>query len=79
MPPMKTLRARVLNRRLVLDEPTEFPDGTVLDLTVVDDGDELDEEERMALHAALASSWASAQAGKTRPAEEILQKLKERR
>jgi len=57
---MKTLRARVLNRRLVLDEPTEFPDGTVLDLTVVDDGDELDEEERMALHAALASSWRSA-------------------
>jgi len=78
MPPMKTLRARVLNRRLVLDEPRNSRTD-VLDLTVVDDGDELDEEERMALHAALASSWASAQAGKTRPAEEILQKLKERR
>lgn len=73
---MQTLKARVQNGRLVLNEPTEFPEGTVLDLTVADDGDDLDEEERAALHAALDDSWASAQAGNTHPAEDILQKLR---
>ena len=79
MPSMQTLKARVQNGRLVLNEPTEFPEGTVLDLTLADEGDDLDEEERAALHAALDDSWASAQAGTTRPAEDILHKLKNRK
>lgn len=73
---MKTLTARVCKGRLVLDEPTELPEGTVLELTVADRGDDLDEEERAALHAALDASWASAQAGNTRQAKEILSKLR---
>jgi len=73
---MQTLKARVRSGRLVLDEPTEFPEGTVLYLTLADQGDDLDEDERAALHAALDTSWASARAGKTRPAKEILHKLK---
>ena len=76
---MDTLKARVQSGRLVLDEPTEFPEGTVLDLTLADPGDDLDEEERAALHAALADAWAEAKAGRTRPASEVLEELRKQR
>lgn len=73
---MEALKARVRNGRLVIDEPTAFPEGTEIDLAVADVGDELDDEERSALHAALAESWVSAQAGRTRPATALLRKLR---
>ena len=76
---MKTVKARVCGGRLVVNEPTELPEGTSLDLVIADGGDELSAEERAALHAALAQSWASAQAGDIRPAEEILRELKARK
>ena len=46
---METLRARVEKGRLVLDEPTALPEGTVLELCVAQAEDELDSEERAAL------------------------------
>ena len=52
---MKTLRAEVKNGRLVLDEPTRLPEGTVLEFAAADADDELDAKERAALHEALAS------------------------
>jgi hypothetical protein len=42
---MPTLRARVHNGRLVLDEPTDLPEGEVVYLQP-DDADELDDAER---------------------------------
>lgn len=57
---MDTLKARVVNGRLVLDEPCSLPEGTVLELVVADDGDDLSEEERQALHAELESAWDGA-------------------
>ncbi len=42
---MSGLRARVQNGRLVVDEPTALPEGTVLDLVVDDEGDDLDAAE----------------------------------
>lgn len=72
---MKTLRAEVKNGRLVLDEPTSLPEGTVLELAVAEPEDELDPEERAALHKALAESWQSAQAGRLRPVERLLEDL----
>ena len=75
---MEALKARVRNGRLVIDEPTAFPEGTEIDLAVADVGDELDDEERSALHTALAESWASAQAGRTSPATDLLRKLRSR-
>ena len=53
---MNPLRARVENGRLVLDEPTTLPEGTVIDLVADDEGDTLSDEERRALHAALSAS-----------------------
>jgi hypothetical protein len=73
---MVTLKARVRNGRLVVDEPCELPEGTELDLALAEDEDELDDAERAALHAALEDSWASARRGETRPAELLIQKLR---
>ncbi len=61
---MSSIRARVRNGRLIVDEPTSLPEGTELDLVVDDEGDHLDEAERAALNAAISRAWASVQAGK---------------
>jgi hypothetical protein len=76
---MSSLRARVQNGRLVLDEPTTLPEGTVIDLVADDEGDDLTDDERRALHEALAESWKSAEAGRLRPASAILDELRRRR
>ncbi len=76
---MSPLRARVDKGRLILDDPTSLPEGTVIDLVVDDEGDDLTDEERHALHEALSASWKSAEAGHLRPASAILEKLRQRR
>jgi hypothetical protein len=73
---MQTLKAYVRNGRLVMDEPTEIPEGSEIELAIAADADDLDEEERERLHRALRKSWASAKRGKTRPAQAIVRKLK---
>ncbi|OFV90459.1 MAG: hypothetical protein A3G76_04370 [Acidobacteria bacterium RIFCSPLOWO2_12_FULL_65_11] len=75
---MSPLRARVEKGRLVLDEPTALPDGTVVELVADDEGDDLTDQERRALHEALSTSWKSAQAGGLRPAADILDELRQR-
>ena len=77
--PMNRLRAYVKSGRLVLDEPTTLPDGTVIDLVADDDGDDLTHDERRALHEALSTSWQSAEAGNLRPGSAILDELRQRR
>src|SRR5712691_8779830 len=76
---MSPLRARVEKGRLVLDEPTTLPEGTVIELVADDEGDDLSDEERGALHQALSGSWQSAEAGRLRPASAILEELRQRR
>ena len=75
---MSTIRARVQNGRLLLDAPTALPDGTVLDLVVDDEGDDLDDAERASLNGAISKAWASVQAGDGRPATEVLAALRKR-
>ena len=76
---MSSLRARVENGRLVLDEPTALPDGTVVDLVADDEGDDLTDTDRAALHSALERSWESVNTGRVRPAAEIIDELRTRR
>lgn len=76
---MSPLRARVEKGRLIVDEPTTLPEGTVIDLVADDEGDNLTDEERRALHAALSKAWASAEAGRVRPALDIFDELWQRR
>jgi len=75
---MTGLRARVEKGRLVLDEPTTLPEGTLVDLVADDEGDDLTDAERRALHEALSASWQSAEAGHLRLASEILDELRRR-
>lgn len=74
-----SVRARVKNGRLILDEPTSLPEGTVVDLVADDEDDDLTEDERRALHDALSLSWQSTEAGRLRPASAIIEELRRRR
>ena len=76
---MGPLRARVENGRLVLDEPTTLPDGTVVVLVADDEGDDLTEDERRALHDALSASWRAVADGRLSPASAILDELRRQR
>ena len=49
---MQPLKAHVQNGRLVLDEPTDLPDGAEVELYLVDDG-EFEPEERARLLLAI--------------------------
>lgn len=73
------LRATVQNGRLIVDEATRLPDGTVLDLVLDDEGDDLDEAQRRALDAAIELSLEQIDDGRVAPASEILTRLRERR
>lgn len=73
-----TIKARVRQGRLVVDEPTDLPEGTELQLLPLDPGDWLGEEERAALHEALRESGADVEAGRLVDAEEILRELRSR-
>jgi hypothetical protein len=75
---MSTIRARVQNGRLLVDAPTALAEGTVLDLVVDDEGDDLDDSARAALNAAIAKAWASVQSGQGRPAGEVVAALRKR-
>jgi hypothetical protein len=73
---MIPLRARVRNGRLVLDEPTDLPEGTELELVPIDSRDDLADEDRSALHAALARSAADAQDHRVVVASDVFRKLR---
>jgi len=70
-----TLKAHVLEGRLVVDEPTHLPEGTEVELLPLDPGDWLDPEDRAALHRALAASQEDIEAGRLIDAEEVLREL----
>lgn len=73
---MGPIRARVKNGRLIVNEPTDLPEGTVLDLVQEDEGDDLTVEERKALHAEIRRSVKSAKKGQARPAAEVIADLR---
>jgi hypothetical protein len=54
-------------------------EGPVVDLVADDEGDDVTDNERRALHEALSASWKSAEAGRLRPASGILDELRKRR
>jgi hypothetical protein len=79
MPMQQPLRARVRKGRILLDEPTDLPEGEVelvpLDVVLANGGDYLDDEERKRLHESLRRSIAQARAGQLVDADEVIAKL----
>ena len=72
---MQALKAHVKGGRLVLDEPTNLPDGAEVHVALVD-GDDLDDEERAALHAAIEASEAELDAGQAVTEDELWARLR---
>jgi hypothetical protein len=70
-----TLKAHVQKGRLVVDEPTQLPEGTEVELLSLDPGDWLAPEDRAALHRALVASQEDVEAGRLIDAEEVLKEL----
>jgi hypothetical protein len=60
---MQSFRAAVRNGRIVLDSPTDLPEGAEVELAVVD-GDELTSDERAELHRSLDRALDDSEAGR---------------
>ena len=73
-----TLKARVSDGRLVVDEPTDLPEGTEVELLPLDPGDWLEDADRAALHDALALSASDIEAGRLVDAADVLTSLRRR-
>ncbi len=75
---MQPLKARVFNGRLVLDEPTDLPEGEVVYLQPVD-ADDMSDEEREALHDSIRESLEQMNNGQLIDADEALARLRAHR
>jgi hypothetical protein len=75
---MRAHKAQVRGGRLVLDEPTDLPEGTEVELVTVAE-DDFDSEERARLDAALERSRAQARAGQFIDGDLVIAKLLTRR
>ena len=63
----------------MLDEPTDLPEGSVVNLEAVDDLDDLDDDERAALHESLRESIEQMKSGQTVSLEQALAELRAHR
>lgn len=81
---MQTVKAQVRNGRLVVDEPTDLPEGEVVELVPLDEllargGDYLDDKERAALHRSIEEGFEDFEKGDVEDAFDFLARLKSRR
>lgn len=74
---MQALKVQVKNGRLVVDEPTDLPEGAEVEVVVIND--ELTAEERTELHASLDRALDDSAAGRSMDAKEYLKQYRERR
>ena len=73
---MQALKAQVKNGRLVLDEPTDLPEGAEVTLAITDDEEDLTDADRAELRAELQTSVAEMRAGKGIDADVVLAELR---
>jgi hypothetical protein len=73
-----TIKAKVRAGRLLVDEPTNLPEGTEVELLPLDPGDWLDDADRAALHEALAQSQTDVAGGRLVDAAEVIKILRAR-
>lgn len=75
---MIRLKGHVRGGRLVVDEPTDLPEGAEVELIATDSWDDLDDDERERLHAALTSSEEDVREGRVRSAADVTADLRRR-
>jgi hypothetical protein len=77
---MQPLKAQVRNGRLVLDEPTDLPEGEVIELWPAEYiEDDFDDEERAAVRESLKESIEQMKSGQTIDMKEALAELRAHR
>ena len=76
---MEALKVRVENGKIIGDAPRGLADGTELELCLAEPQEEMSEEELAALQDALDAGWRSMEAGRYRPAEEVIAEVRSRR
>jgi hypothetical protein len=72
---MRSLKAHVRGGRLVLDEPTNLPEGAEVRVALVD-GDDLDDAERAELHVAILAAEQELDAGDVVTEEDLWARLR---
>ena len=73
------IKGRVEGGRLKVDEEIDLPDGTEVEMFIIDDDDDgLDDTEREELHKVLEQSEEDVKAGRLIDAAEVLKGLRER-
>ena len=80
---MQPLKAHVHNGHLVVDEPTDLPEGEVVYLQLVDGivadaADDLDDKDRIRLHSELDAAIVEADAGQTEDFGRVIAELRRR-
>jgi hypothetical protein len=80
---MQAVKAIVKDGRLIVDEPTDRPEGEVVELVPLDEvlasgGDDLDDEDRERLHAAIRRGIEDVEAGRTVEARQVIERLRAR-
>lgn len=71
-----TLRAKVRSGRLLLDEPSDLPEGAEVELVAVREGDGLGAEDLRRLHEQLTGSEAEIRRGELFDADEVVSSLR---
>ena len=71
-----TLKATVHNGRFVVEEPTQLPEGTQIELLPLDPGDWLGPDDRAHLHRALLASQEDVGGGRLVDAAVVLSELR---
>ena len=74
---MHALTVQVKNGRLVVDEPTDLPDGAEVEIVVIDD--KLTNEERAELHASLDRALDDSEADRSMDAGDYLKQYRAHR
>lgn len=75
---MKALKVRIEGGQLIGPAPAGLAEGTELELCLAEPEDDMTEEEIAALDRVLEAAWASLEAGRVRPVDELLTELRAR-
>jgi hypothetical protein len=75
---MKALKVRVEGGQLIGPAPAGLDEGTELELCLAEPDDDMTEEELASLNRALEAAWASLEAGRVRPVDDLLAELRAR-
>jgi hypothetical protein len=74
---MYRLKVRVQNGLLVGEAPAGLAEGTELELCVAEPDEDMSDDELAALNSVLDAAWRSLEAGRVRPAAEVLAELRD--